>query len=434
MRVTVYGLWHLGCVTAACLAEADYQVVGLDADGATVTGLCEGRPPLHEPGLAELVAAGRARGRLSFTTDALAALRDAEVCWVTFDTPVNDCDEADVAFVRRRLETVAEHLRPGTLMLISSQVPVGFTRALERDWTRRGLRYACSPENLRLGKALDAFRKPERVIVGLRDAADRPLLTELFAPFCSHIEWMSIESAEMTKHALNAFLATSVTFINEVARLCEVLGADAKEVERGLKSEGRIGPRAYLGPGAAFAGGTLARDVRFLVDLGDKNRLGTPLFHGVLASNDAHKSWLRDKVDQLLQGVSRPVVATLGLTYKPGTSTLRRSSAVELCRWLHARGVAVRAHDPAVRELPDELRPTMVLCDTPVEALHGADVAVVATEWPDYRALGADQFVQHMRRPRVVDQNRFLATALAADDRVTYVATGKGHALRSEAA
>jgi UDPglucose 6-dehydrogenase len=427
MRVAVYGLWHLGCVTAACLAEANNQVTGLDTDDATVSALRNGRPPLHEPGLTELVADGQARGCLTFTTDAEAALRDAEVCWVTFDTPVNDRDEADVAFVRQRLDAIAPQLRSGTLVLISSQVPVGFTRSLEHQWRGRGLRFAYSPENLRLGKALEAFRKPERVIVGVRDAADRALVASLLAPFCSHIEWMSVESAEMTKHALNAFLATSVTFINEVARLCEVLGADAKEVERGLKSEGRIGPRAYLGPGAAFAGGTLARDVRFLVEFGHQNRLETPLFRGVLASNDAHKDWLRDKVAQLLQGVSRPVVATLGLTYKPGTSTLRRSASVELCRWLHGRGVAVRAHDPAVRELPDELRPAMVLCESPAEALHGADVAVVATEWPDYRALGAEQFVKQMRRPRIVDQNRFLASALAGDQRLTYVAVGAPH-------
>jgi UDPglucose 6-dehydrogenase len=425
MRVTVYGLWHLGCVTAACLAEAGHQVVGLDADEDVVAGLRQGRPPLHEPGLADLVAGGLAGGRLAFATDAGAALRDAEILWVAFDTPVNDQDEADVGFVRRRLEAVADHIRPGTLVLISSQVPVGFTRALERDWSGRGLRYACSPENLRLGKALEAFRKPERVIVGVRGPAERPPLTALFAPFCSHLEWMSVESAEMTKHALNAFLATSVTFINEVARLCEALGADAKEVERGLKSEARIGPRAYLGPGAAFAGATLARDVRFLIGLGEHNRLPTPLFRGVLASNDRHKGWLRDKVEELLKGVGQPVVAVLGLTYKPGTSTLRRSASVELCAWLHRRGIAVRAHDPAVGDLPDDLRPAVRLCHSAGEVLAGADVAVVATEWPDYRGLRAEDFVERMRRPRVIDQNWYLAGALAGDRRLTYVATGK---------
>src|SRR5262249_44931138 len=158
-------------------------------------------------------------------------------------------------------------------------------------------------------------------------------LGELVKPFCQNIVWMSVESAEMTKHAVNAFLALSVTFINELARICEAVGADAKQVERGLKSEGRIGPKAYLSPGAAFAGGTLARDIRFLIDLGERWGTGTPLCRGVWDSNQLHKDWLRNAVARLLSGVEKLVVAVLGLTYKPGTSTLRRSSAVELCRW-----------------------------------------------------------------------------------------------------
>jgi UDPglucose 6-dehydrogenase len=429
MCITVYGLWHLGCVTAACLAEAGHRVIGLDADEVTVAGLRQGQPPLHEPGLTNLIGDMMERGTLSFTTSAAEALREADILWIAFDTPVNDRDEADVSFVRQRLQAVAEHIRPGTLVLISSQVPVGFTRALERDWSKRGLRYAYSPENLRLGKALDVFRKPERVIVGVNDPSARATLAALFTPFCPRIEWMSIESAEMTKHALNAFLATSVTFINEVARLCEVLGADAKEVERGLKSEARIGPRAYLGPGAAFAGGTLARDVRFLVDFGKQRQVDTPLCRGVLSSNDVHKSWLHDKVEYLLAGINAPVVATLGLTYKPGTNTLRRSASVEFCTWLHKRGVRVRAHDPAIESLPADLCGVMELCGSPGEALDGADVAVLATEWPDYRNLQAENFLERMRRPRIIDQNWFLASTLAGDRRLGYVATGKAPAL-----
>src|SRR5205823_4337407 len=195
------------------------------------------------------------------------------------------------------------------------------------------------PENLRLGKALDCFRKPERIVVGCRDSQTQAVLQTLLAPFCGNIVWMSVESAEMTKHAVNAFLATSVTFINELARICEAVGADAKEVERGLKSEGRIGPKAYLSPGAAFAGGTLARDIRFLMELAGRGDVGAPLFRGVWESNHVHRSWIRDTVMRLLHGVELPVVAVLGLTYKPGTNTLRRSSSVELCRWLRGQDV-----------------------------------------------------------------------------------------------
>jgi UDPglucose 6-dehydrogenase len=425
MRIAVYGLWHLGCVTAACLARAGNHVVGLDLDAHLIDELRQGRPPLHEPGLDDLVAAGLAAKTLAFSTSPREALAGAEVLWVTFDTPVNDRDEADVAFVRGRLEAVTEALRPGTLVLISSQVPVGFTRRLSADWAGKGLHFAYSPENLRLGKAIDVFCNPERVVLGVEPACDRGRLAELFAPFCARLEWMSVESAEMTKHALNAFLATSVTFINELARLCEAVGADAKEVERGLKSEGRIGSRAYLSPGAAFAGGTLARDVRFLVERGGVMGIGMPLCEGVLASNELHKGWVRERVAHLLEGVEGPTVAVLGLTYKPGTSTLRRSSAVELCRWLHERGVRVRGHDPAVPALPEELGGVLELAAGPLEALDGADLAVVATEWPAFRALGAAEVSARMHRPLVIDPNHFLAGTLGADPRIRYVATGR---------
>ena len=425
MNVAVYGLWHLGCVTAGCVAEAGNRVVGLDLDAQVVNDLRAGKPPLHEPGLSELITQESRAGRLSFTVDPADALRAADVLWVTFDTPVNERDEADVESVRRALEAVAGDIPRGCIVLISSQVPAGFTRELARAWQSRGFRYAYSPENLRLGKAIEVFRNAERVVLGVSDDSARPALAELFAPFAKRIEWMTVESAEMTKHALNAFLATSVTFANELARLCEVVGADAKEVERGLKSEARIGPKAYLSPGAAFAGGTLARDVRFLTAFGRQLHVDTPLLGGVLASNDVHKDWVRNKVIDLLGGVQGPTVAVLGLTYKPGTDTLRRSLSVELCQWLAKCGIHVRAHDPAVKQLPEELRPVIQLSPSARDVLAGADLAVIATEWPDYRGLKADDFADTMRRPRVIDQNWFLAAALGDDPRVTYVATGR---------
>ncbi len=425
MRVVVYGLWHLGCVTAACLARAGHEVAGLDPDGEVVEDLRRGTPPLFEPGLPELIGEGLDSGRLSFTTDAQMALDGARVLWVTFDTPVNERDEADVALVRARLDAVGGAVRPGTTVLVSSQVPVGFTRALAREWAGKRLAFACSPENLRLGKAIDAFCHPERVILGVDGACDREPLLELFAPLGVRLEWMGLESAEMTKHAVNAFLATSVRFINELARLCEAVGADAKEVERGLRTEGRIGPRAYLSPGAAFAGGTLARDLRFLAERGRALKVATPFFQGVLAGNEAHAGWVRERVAQLLAGVDQPVVAVLGLTYKPGTSTLRRSAAVELCRWLHEQGAQVRAHDPAVVNLPPELAPLVELAGGPLEAVDGAHLAVVATEWPSFRGLRAGDLEARMRQAQVIDPNHFLADVLGGDPRIRYVATGK---------
>lgn len=426
MQVAVFGLWHLGCVTSACLAAAGKSVLGLDLDADLVARLNAGQPPIEEPGLAELMAEGRAAGRLAFSADAGRALAGADVLWVTFDTPVNERDEADVAHVRRRLESLRPHLRANTLVIVSSQVPVGFTRALAADWDGLGATFAYSPENLRLGKALAAFQSPERVIVGLSDERDRARVEELFQPYAGRMEWMSIESAEMTKHAINAFLATSVSFINELARLCEKVGADAREVERGLKSEGRIGPKAYLSPGPAFAGGTLARDLRFLSHFGKERGVPTPLFDGVLASNDSHKAWLRDKIATLLGGLTDPVVAVLGLTYKPGTNTLRRSASVELCRWLHERGIRVRAHDPSLPSVPAELASIMVPCETADGALAGADLLVVATEWPEFRSLRPEVLVSSMRRARVVDQSWFLSRELSNVPGLRYYAPGRG--------
>ncbi|HEY1191248.1 MAG TPA: nucleotide sugar dehydrogenase [Gemmata sp.] len=420
MRVTVYGLWHLGSVTAACLAEGGHEVVGLDPDPATVTNLCANKPPVDEPGLAALVAEQQAAGALRFTTDAADAVPDAEIVWVCFDTPVDANDSADVQWVRDRLDDIAPHLKAGTRVLISSQVPVGFGARLQADWAHRGVHVACSPENLRLGQALDCFRKPDRVVVGC-DEADRAKLAELLSPFGGARVWMSVASAEMTKHAVNAFLATSVAFINELARICEVVGADAKEVERGLKTEQRIGPKAYLSPGAAFAGGTLARDIGFLLDLAAEHGRPAHLFAGVRESNECQKNWLRDQLAGVPAGAT---VAVLGLTYKPGTDTLRRSGSVELCHWLLSRGVKVRAHDPAIKVSADEIA-GVELADTPEGAMRGADVSVLATPWPEYRALTPAQVRGAMARPRVIDPTHFLAAGLANDPGVSYVAAGR---------
>jgi UDPglucose 6-dehydrogenase len=425
MNVCVYGLWHLGSVTAACVAE-HFPTVGLDPDAAVVAGLREGRPPLFEPGLADLVRQDLDAGRLQFTTDLSRAA--ADVVWVTFDTPVNENDEADVEAVVRHVEALFPHLQDGAVVLISSQVPVGTTARLEKAFAAvaggRRVDFACSPENLRLGKALDVFRKADRVVVGARTDQARARIGQLLAPWGRPIVWMGVESAEMTKHAVNAFLATSVVFINEIAAACEATGADAKEVERGLKSEQRIGPGAYLGPGGAFAGGTLARDIAFLLGMGSRLGFTTPLFAGVKQSNDSHRQWARRRLDALLGGVAGKTVAVLGLTYKPNTDTLRRSESVALCNWLVAQGAKVRAHDPSIKQKSDELPAALALVATADEAVQGADAVVIATEWPAFRELTADAFAAGGRRPVVLDANRFLAAKLAGDARVRYVAVG----------
>jgi len=424
----VLGLWHLGSVTAACLAEAGQEVLGVDPDATVISGLREGRPPIAEPGLAELIDAVTPRLRFASEPEALAEVSRA---WVTFDTPVDDEDKADVELVLSQCEELLAPLPPGSLVIVSSQLPVGSVARLQaRCAARRGadtLRFACVPENLRLGAALQSFREPDRIVVGVRSERDRLEVSELLAPFSAEIEWMGVESAEMTKHALNSFLATSVAFINEVAAICESVGADAAEVSRGLKSEHRIGPRAYLAPGEAFAGGTLARDIGFLRALAERHGLPADVLGGVAGGNTAHKQWPRRKLLELLGGEERLAgesVAVWGLTYKPGTDTLRRSSAVELCRWLVAHGAAVRAHDPVVTELPPDLRDGVELCETPLVAASGASAVVLCTAWPEYREIPAEELISAMPAPLVIDAAGFAAKSLGAHPGIRYARVG----------
>lgn len=421
MKVAVAGLWHLGCVTAASCAK-HFAVSGLDFDAGNIAALREGRPPVFEPGLEDLTRDGLRSGRLDFATDANTACADADVVWITFDTPVNDDDEPDAEFVMARIRRIVPASKADALFLISSQLPAGTCRRLETEFPAR--RFACSPENLRLGGALKVFNEPERIVAGCRNEADRALLSELFRPFCANVIWMSPESAEMTKHALNSFLALSVTFANEIARLCELTGADAKEVEAGLKSDIRIGQRAYLGPGAAFAGGTLARDVVALTQLAASRGEPLALIPAIKQSNDRHKGWALSRLKDEVGALRGVAVAVLGLTYKPGTDTLRRSHAVELCERLLAEGCEVRAFDPAARQLPANLAGATMAPD-PSSALAGADAAVVCTEWPEFKALPWAELIPTMRRPLIFDANRFVNSVLPARAGLRYFSVGK---------
>jgi UDPglucose 6-dehydrogenase len=430
--IGVLGLWHLGSVTAACLAEAGNEVLGVDPDVYVVKELSEGRPLVSEPGLSELIAHNAAR--LRFSAEPLA-LAEAGRAWVAFDTPIDDGDRADVDWVLAHSAQLLAPLPADALVVVSSQLPVGSVAQLQaRCASLRGedsLRFACVPENLRLGGALDCFRAPERIVAGVRSGRDRRELFELLAPFSSNVQWMRVESAEMTKHALNGFLATSVAFMNEVAAICESVGADAAEVSHGLKSERRIGPHAYLDPGEAFAGGTLARDVGFLRGLAEHHGLPAHVSTGVAHGNAAHKRWTRRKLLELLgKGAlsERPlagrVVAIWGLTYKPGTDTLRRSGAVELCHWLAGAGAHVRAHDPAVSALPPDLVGKIELCPGPLDAVAGAEILVVCTPWPDYLDVPIDEVLSVLAHAVVVDPAGLLGSSVTSHPEVRYVRVG----------
>jgi UDPglucose 6-dehydrogenase len=428
MRICVLGLWHLGSVTAAGLAALGHQVIGLDFDEQRILDLSKGIAPIFEPGLEDLIRQGLSSGNLRFSSRMEHATQDIDVLWVAYDTPVDDDDNADTNLVMAQIEPALIGMNEDVLVLVSSQLPVGSVRRLEQFAASNGggrrLKVAYSPENLRLGSAVSDFLHPDRIVVGIRSHLDKQLLRRLLSSITESIEWMSVESAEMTKHAINAFLGTSIVFANELAAICESVGADAKDVERGLKSEARIGPRAYLAPGAAFAGGTLARDVAFLTRMARVHDVNTPLLSSVLPSNDSHRHWVRRKLRGLFDDLSQTTIAVWGLTYKPGTDTLRRSMSVELCDWLIREGATIHVHDPMAKDLPQHWHGAVERFDQPIAAVQGAHALIMATEWPIYRAISSAQWNQCSDRLVVLDANRFLLNLAAAGGGLKYLAVG----------
>jgi UDPglucose 6-dehydrogenase len=427
MKVAVLGLWHLGTVTATCVTEAGLSTIGIDDDPKVIAKLGSGEPPVYEPGLAELLQQGLSSGRLSFVTDA-TAVTTADIVWICYDTPVDEDDRADVDAVLRRVEAVFPSLKDGAVVLVSAQLPVGTVRQLEKSFAKqangRQVDFACSPENLRLGRALEIFRNPGRIVIGIRNERTRNKLSPLLSKFCQNLIWMSVESAEMVKHALNAFLALSITFTNELASIGEQVGASAADIEKALRSDPRIGPNAYVKAGPAFAGGTLARDVQFLSAIAEHENLEARLIGNIIASNRAHGRWSINQLRRRLGPLTGKTIAVLGLSYKPGTDAIRRSPSIALLRELLADGAKVKVYDPAVRKLPDEFRSGVTIADDARGAIAGAVAVVVATEWPPFRGLVAEDFTGAMHGRLVLDPGEFLSPAVRKDRTLTVVSIG----------
>jgi len=427
MKICVQGLWHLGSVTAACLASLGYEVTGVDPNKSTIKELNEGKSPLFEPGLEDLIKKGLQNNKLKFVEDYGIALSGASILWVTFDTPVDEDDKADVDYVISQIKNILKYAEKKLMVIISSQLPVGSVALLEeyvsQEFPLKNIRFSSSPENLRLGKALDVFLNPDRIIVGIRSNDYKLILEELFKSITTKIEWMGTESAEMTKHAINSFLATSVTFANEIASICEVVGADAKEVERGLKTEMRIGPKSYLSPGGPFAGGTLARDIEFLVQESGSKGLSVPLISSVKLSNDAHKNWIRRKVKATFSDISKITFTLWGLTYKPGTDTLRRSLAVELCDWIINSGGSVNLYDPVVKEIPDKWLNKVKQFQNPLEALKNSNALIIGTEWPQFKEDAKEIESQKNKDLVIFDPNRHILNSINLN-KLNYIAVG----------
>ncbi len=426
-RIAVAGLWHMGCVVSAALAHLGHTVAATDFDSEVVRKLQQGVPPVYEPGLAELMAQEISGGKLAFLSSEQEAFADAEHIFITFDTPVDESDQSDLTPVEAALDAVAIHARSEVQIVVMSQVPVGTCQRLVERLRERapGLSFTLvyQPENLRLGEALKTFLYPDLIIVGAEDEVVAGRLLRLYEGVEAPRLTMSWNSAEMAKHALNTFLATSISFINELADLAEATGADVRDVVRALRLDRRIGPYAFLSPGPGFSGGTLARDIQTLRRLGERRGCPTRQLDATLAVNAARLPSIVAKIRHLCGELKGSRVGLLGLTYKPGTNTLRRSNALALARLLMREGSKVYAFDPQVCELQADTD-GIVLCSDPYQVAEGAGAIVVMTPWPEFKNLDFGRLASVMRQPLIIDVHNCFDDGQIRKAGLRYVGTG----------
>tara|TARA_B100002019_G_scaffold276367_1_gene275117 strand:- start:8034 stop:9317 length:1284 start_codon:yes stop_codon:yes gene_type:complete len=411
MNICVLGLWHLGSVISASVASKGHKVIGIDQNTKIINNLNRNKAPIYEPHLNKLIKKGISSGNLTFTDNKKKAI-NAEILWVTFDTPVDENDNADTNYVMNQVKEIMPYLKKNVVILFSSQLPVGSIKKIkffsDNSFPEKKFKFASSPENLRLGNSLEIFLNPDRVIIGVAENKTKIILSKLFKTITGKIEWMKIESAEMTKHALNSFLATSIIFANEIASFCEKIGADASEVERGLKTDNRIGKKAYLSPGNPIAGGTLLRDVNFLNQKRRKLKLQSPLLSSLVKSNNIHKNWISKKLLEKFDKISNISITIWGLTYKPYTDSLRRSLSIELCKWLLKKGAKINVYDPVVKKLPKYLNKKVKIYEQPLKTLKNSDVLVIGTYWPEFKKFTSKIYTASKKKLIIIDPNNNL--------------------------
>ncbi len=410
MKITVVGTGYVGLVVGACLAETGNDVVCADVDERKIGMLLENQIPIYEPGLEPLVERNQAQGRLSFTTDVPAAIASAEVVFNAVGTPPDEDGSADLRHVLDVAETIGRHMKRELVVVTKSTVPVG-TAAKVQDAVAKHARYPfhmCSnPEFLKEGAAVDDFMKPDRVVLGVDSDHARSVMAELYAPFVrtgKPIIFMDIASAEMTKYAANAMLATRISFMNEIANLCEQVGADVDLVRKGIGSDARIGP-SFLFPGPGYGGSCFPKDVKALVRTAREYGARLAVLDAVEDANERQKQRLYAKLCAALGGsVEGAHVAIWGLAFKPNTDDMREAPSLVLIDQLLCSGATATAHDPAaMAEARHKLGDRIGYAETNYDALVGADALVVVTDWNEYRHPDFARIRATLRRPVVID-------------------------------
>ena len=410
MRVAMIGTGYVGLVSGACFADFGHEVVCLDKDAAKIEALRAGTMPIYEPGLALLVARNVEAGRLSFDVTAPAAISAADAIFISVGTPSRRGDGyADLSYVYAATEEIAPLLEGFTVVVTKSTVPVGtgdeIEAILKRARPDAQFAVVSNPEFLREGAAIEDFKRPDRVIVGLEDERARPVMAELYRPLNLNetpMLYIDRRSSELAKYASNAFLAMKITFINEIADLCEAVGADVQQVARGVGLDKRIGPK-FLHAGPGYGGSCFPKDTLALVRTAHDARAPLNLVETTVRVNEARKKAMAGKVADALAGDLRGKrIGVLGLTFKPNTDDMREAPSLQIIPALLAMGATVQAYDPQGHEARQLLR-EVDFKTGPYEALEGADCAVIITEWDEFRALDLDRVRQVMNRPLVVD-------------------------------
>jgi UDPglucose 6-dehydrogenase len=431
MRIAMIGTGYVGLVSAACFSEFGHDVVCVDKDAAKIAGLNAGKVPIFEPGLDEVVAANAKAGRLAFTSDLASAVPGADAVFIAVGTPSRRGDgHADLSFVFGAAEEIAASLDGYTVVVTKSTVPVGTGRKVE-DIIRKlrpaaDFDVASNPEFLREGSAIEDFRRPDRVIVGCETDRARDVIKEIYRPLYLHetpIVFTSRETSELIKYAANAFLATKITFINEMADLCEKVGADIQDVARGIGLDGRIGSK-FLHAGPGFGGSCFPKDTLALLKTSQDSGAPARIVGTVVDVNDDRKKRMADKVVDAFGGVTGKTVAVLGLTFKPNTDDMRDAPSLVIVPILRAAGARVRAYDPEGMAEAKKLL-DVEFCGDAYEAISGADGVVILTEWNEFRALDLLRLKSLLTRPLMVDLRNIYRPVHMAEAGFTYVSVGR---------
>jgi UDPglucose 6-dehydrogenase len=432
MRIAMIGTGYVGLVSGACFADFGHRVACVDKDAAKIEGLKAGVMPIWEPGLEALVRSNAERGRLEFTTDLARGVADAEAVFIAVGTPARRGDgHADLTFVFDAVRELAKFIKPGTVVVTKSTVPVGTGDRIEeilREEGVEGVSVASNPEFLREGAAIADFKHPDRIVVGAEDGRAQEVLREIYRPLFLNRAPILItgrRTAELTKYAANAFLAVKISFINEIADLCEAVDADVQDVARGIGLDNRIGPK-FLHAGPGYGGSCFPKDTLALLQTADAVGVAQRIVRTTVEVNDDRKQQMVERVAHALGGsVAGKRVGVLGLAFKPNTDDMREAPSIPLVNALVERGASVCAFDPVARHQAEQVLPDIAFATDAYGAADGADVLVIVTEWDEFRALDLDRIAGLLRGKILVDLRNVYDPAEAIQAGLLYYGIGR---------